>query len=234
MAILTGSVSGVVVVDVDVHAVNGYVAFRRAREAGLLPAPLTVVRTPTSGMHLYYPAATDTGQRSWQAAKAGIDLLGDGGYVVVPPSRLRLNGVLRPYEVHMTRTSDSEPLDADRLREFLRPRVLIRLPIRPAVPARPGDVARIAAFVGRLVEGERNSGLFWAACRLVERGLSPDEAIDTLGPPAEAVGLPRREVETTVRSAYRNAASAPTPTPRRPRPLERRVPVQASPAMRGL
>lgn len=54
LAIPTGAASGVVVVDVDVHKVNGYPAFRRATRAGLLPEPLAVVTTPTGGRHLYY------------------------------------------------------------------------------------------------------------------------------------------------------------------------------------
>lgn len=234
LAVPTGTISGVVVVDVDVHAVNGYTAFRRARQHGLIPPPLAVVRTPTGGMHLYYPTAPGVEQRSWQAAKAGIDFRGDGGYVVAPPSRLQVQRALRSYEVHMLRTGDVEPVDALRLREFLRPPRPIRTRTRAIGPARPGDVTRISAFVGTLVEGERNSGLFWAACRLVERGLPPEETLAALGPRAEAVGLPRWEIETTVLSAYRNAASAPTPTPRRPGPLERREPVRASPAGRGL
>lgn len=71
IAIPTGTTSRVVVVDVDVHSVDGYAAFRRARHEGLLPAPLAVIRTPTGGMHLYYPAAADSDERSWQAAKPG-------------------------------------------------------------------------------------------------------------------------------------------------------------------
>lgn len=234
LAVPTGTISGVVVVDVDVHAVNGYAAFRRARQHGLIPAPLAVVRTPTGGMHLYYPAASGGSQRSWQAAKAGIDFRGDGGYVIVPPSRLRVQWALRSYEVHMLRTDDVEPVDALRLREFLRPPRPIRARTGAIGPARPSDVTRISAFVGTLVEGERNSGLFWAACRLVERGLSPDEALGALGPPAEAIGLPGWEIETTVLSAYRNTTASPTRTTSTPDPFTRPESPRASPAGRGL
>lgn len=233
IAIPTGTTSRVVVVDVDVHSVDGYAAFRRARHEGLLPAPLAVIRTPTGGMHLYYPAAADSDERSWQAAKAGIDLRGNGGYVIVPPSRLRVHRVHRPWEVHVLSADDIEPVDAALLREFLRPRRPLRASSHSVRPARPGDVARITAFVGTLVEGERNSGLFWAACRLVERGLSPEETLDALSPPAEAVGLPGWEVETTVRSAYRTAQAAPARLVHGLRSDVRRE-ARASPTARGL
>ena len=41
-----------------------------------------LVRTPTGGMHAYYPATPDVTQPCWQAARAGVDFRGDGGYVI--------------------------------------------------------------------------------------------------------------------------------------------------------
>src|SRR5690625_5580704 len=45
LAIPTGAASGVVVVDIDVHKVDGYAAFGRAARSGLLSEPLAVVTT---------------------------------------------------------------------------------------------------------------------------------------------------------------------------------------------
>jgi hypothetical protein len=73
-------------------------------------------------------------------------------------------------------------------------------------------VGRIVPWVGTLVEGERNRGLFWAACRLAEHGLSPAEAFDALRSPAQDVGLSEREIAVTVRSAYHTAQPTPTDT----------------------
>jgi hypothetical protein len=58
-------------------------------------------------------------------------------------------------------------------------------------------------------EGERNRGLFWASCRLAEAGMSLPEMVDALAPAGERVGLAPREVETTIRSAYRVAHARP-------------------------
>ncbi|HMS37482.1 MAG TPA: bifunctional DNA primase/polymerase, partial [Arachnia sp.] len=84
----TGAASGVVAVDVDVHGpVDGRVAWRRASAAGLVDGAGLLVRTPTGGAHAYFPATSGTEQRSWQAASAGVDFRGDGGYIIAPPSR---------------------------------------------------------------------------------------------------------------------------------------------------
>ena len=74
LAIPTGRASGVVVVDVDVHGrVNGYEAAARAKHAGLLSGWELMARTPSGGMHLYFPVTDAVEQRSWQSAGAGID-----------------------------------------------------------------------------------------------------------------------------------------------------------------
>jgi len=72
----TGWVSGVVVVDVDVHGpVNGFKAYNRAARAGLVSGWQVLVETPSGGMHAYFPTA-DAEQRCWQSATSGIDFRG--------------------------------------------------------------------------------------------------------------------------------------------------------------
>ena len=234
LALPTGRVSGVVVVDVDVHGANGFDAFHTARAAGLLPRPLVVVRTPSGGMHLYYPARQSVEQRSWQAARSGIDFRGNGGYIITPPSRVQVDGVLRAYEVVELHADATAPVDAARLRNFLDPKPPERIRTLRPVLSHGGGVERIASWVGTLMEGERNRGLFWAACRLAERGLAPADALDVLRSPAEAVGLSEREVVTTVRSAYRTTQPAPTRPASMSGPFVRRDPIRAVPDGRRL
>ena len=231
LAIPTGRASGLVVVDVDVHGVNGFDAFRRARDAGLLPRPLAMVRTPSGGMHLYYPASPSIKQRSWQAAKAGIDFRGDGGYIITPPSQVQVDGARRMYEV-VELHADAQPVDAARLRAFLDPKPPESPCIRRPVLSGAERVGRIVSWVGTLVEGERNRGLFWAACRLAEHGLPPVEAFDALRDPAQTVGLSEREVAVTVRSAYRTTQPTPVSSTSSPDSFARRDPQHASPARR--
>jgi len=205
-----GAISGVVVVDVDVHGpADGRAAWRRASEAGLVDGAGLLVRTPTGGTHAYFPATHGVEQRSWQAANAGVDFRGDGGYIIAPPSRRTIDGTLRRYEIADLAAHSVGPVDATRLRDFLDP--------RPAPPTRNDagavevDAERLAAWVASRGEGERNRGLFWAACRLAENGTPPADALGALAPAAAQAGLSEREIATTVRSAYRATQPAPEP-----------------------
>lgn len=204
----TGAASGVVVVDVDVHGpIDGRAAWRRASEAGLVDGAGLLVRTPTGGAHAYFPATSDTEQRSWQAANAGVDFRGDGGYIIAPPSRRTIDGTLRRYEIADIAAHSVGPVDAAHLRDFLDPRPSPSTRNDGAVVA--VDAERLASWVASRGEGERNRGLFWAACRLAENGAPPADALGALGPAAAEAGLSEREITTTVRSAYRTAQPAP-------------------------
>ncbi len=205
----TGAVSGVVVVDVDVHAAGtGYPAFERARAAGLVDAWGLLVRTPSGGLHAYFPHQPGREQRSWQIPGQHVDFRGDGGYIVAPPSRIAAaNGDTRSYAVIAVAQHQPRSLDADQLRRFLDPpRTVVGPASLPAIGARPD---KLAAWVATRPEGARNHGLFWAACRMVEDGHRYDATLSALGEAARAAGLPEREAETTIRSAYRIAARRP-------------------------
>ena len=85
----------------------------------------------------------------------------------------------------------------------------------PTKGCRPDALARTVALTP---EGGRNRALFWASCRMVENGLSHADVMGWLGPAAQYAGLPDREIETTVDSAFRIASrlgpgSRPGPTP---------------------
>ncbi len=213
IAIPTGAVSGVEVVDVDVHPTGtGFPAFRAAHAEGHAAGWGALVRTPSGGIHAYYPAETSRTQSSWQAAPAHVDFRGAGGYIIAPPSVIvRPNGVRAPYRLIVTSGAPAVPVDAGRLRDFLDPRTPIPLPrARTGREAgRGADAKVLASWVAARSEGERNRGLFWAACRLAEARTSPSAAVDALGPAAEHAGLGAREIMTTIRSAYRATHAAP-------------------------
>lgn len=230
----TGAVSGVVVVDVDIREdVDGRESMRRALDAGRAGVPVFTVVSPSGGRHGYYPATPGVVQRSWQAARAGVDFRGDGGYIVIPPSHTPVGS----YRLVTVRQGAAAGIDSDALRDFLDPRPALRprAADRGMAQSEPGVVvSRLAAWVAGLSEGERNRGLFWAACRAAEHDITPATAVDVLGAAAAEAGLGPREIATTVRSAYRTThpttSTAPKPTePAAASPV--RVPVGAG---RGL
>lgn len=216
LGVPTGGTSGMVVVDVDVHgSADGRIAFDRASRAGLVGGWALLVRTPSGGLHALYAATPGVDQRSWQAAAAGVDFRGDGGYIIAPPSVRVIDGTVARYEVINAR-ADLGCLDAARLREFLDPRPEPAA-VRGGAGLRGNDVARLAAWVAGRGEGERNRSLFWAACRLAENGVPTSDALDVLTTAASQAGLSEREITTTVRSAYRLVPPAPR-SPSRPDP----------------
>lgn len=197
----TGAISGVDVVDIDVHeGGSGFAGFERARRAGLVGSWAWLVRTPSGGVHAYYPHGAD--QRSWALAGAHIDFRGDGGYVIAPPSRVRTPpGVVRAYELILVARRFPAPVDAAALRELLAP----PRPERPINAAQVVGAApeRLAEWVASRPEGGRNGGLFWAACRMVEEGFDHASVLGLLGEAARSAGLGEREAAATIGSAFR-------------------------------
>ncbi|WP_243073691.1 bifunctional DNA primase/polymerase [Microbacterium sp. SS28] len=195
----TGRTSGIDVVDVDVKADGtGFPMLHLAVDQGLLDGELARVRTPSGGLHIYFPAAGP--QRCWQAARSHIDFRGEGGYVVVPPSSALTSGGTKSYSPFSLSSSEARSIDAAALRDFLDPR-----PIRDAraqTDSMNGEV--LSRWVSRLREGERNHGLFWAACRLSEAGVIADAIVEVLGPAAARIGLEANEIERTIYSACRH------------------------------
>jgi len=86
LAIRTGAPSGLVVVDVD-PAHGGTAGLAQLTTDGLAP-PTRFVRTGSGGLHLYYrhPGPHTAILNSAGRIGSGIDVRGDGGYVVAPPS----------------------------------------------------------------------------------------------------------------------------------------------------
>jgi len=208
IGIPTGPASGLEVVDVDVKGEEprGPESWQRATEAGLLDGWVAHVVTPSGGLHAYYPAA-EIEQRSWASGNAQLDFRGTAGYIIAPPSRTLVNGEVVAYQLLELSPDLAQPVDAGALREFLDPR-----PQRASWQSRPfrgtleERTQRIAAWLGGRGEGERNQGLYWASCRLAENGATLSDAFAALGPVAENIGLPPREIERTIRSAYRGPA----------------------------
>lgn len=90
IGIVTGAVSGLIVIDVDVRHGGAAALEQLEREHG--PVPATVeCRTGGGGRHLYFGHPGGI-LRNKVGLAPGIDIRGDGGYVVAPPS-LHASGV---------------------------------------------------------------------------------------------------------------------------------------------
>jgi hypothetical protein len=97
VAIVTGAVSGLIVLDVD-PAHGGDEALNDLEMIyGHLPQTVEVV-TGSGGRHVYFRHPGSTVPNSAGKVGAGLDVRGDGGYVVAPPS-LHISGRRYEWEV---------------------------------------------------------------------------------------------------------------------------------------
>jgi hypothetical protein len=87
---------------------------------------------------------------------------------------------------------------------------------------------RLAEWMGRQHESNRNDGLFWAANRALEAGLTD---LDELAEAARKTGLEEREIARTLASARRHTGCSLDPEPptsRAPEPASRQPEAEAS------
>lgn len=163
IGIATGSVSGLVVIDEDLDedkGLNGYEAVTDwERINGHLPATVQCI-TGRGGYHLYYQYdGTDIKNRA--GILDGVDVRGEGGYVIAPPS-MHPNGTEYQWEDAPDEV-DLAPIDAT-VRRFLF-----------GESEKPKTAADFK-LPDRIQSGERNDTLFRLACSMQSQGL-PDAAI---------------------------------------------------------
>ena len=105
VGIVTGRISGLIVLDVDPRHFGDDTLFDMERAYGPLPHTVESI-TGSGGRHIYfaYPGRVT---RNVDGLATGLDLKGDGGVVVAPPS-VHPSG--RRYEWEVSHHPDSTPL----------------------------------------------------------------------------------------------------------------------------
>ena len=184
----TGSRSDVFVFDVDPRHGGWEALGTLEAEHGPLPETLTF-RTPSGGLHFYFNHVEGVSNKTGKLP-VGIDIRGDGGYVIVPPSK--------GYTVERRAPVADAP---DWLLEALRDE-----PRKPSGPARSqpqtcipddgepihegGRDQTLARICGRLHDGTRDEGELEVALQVVNetRCIPP---------------LPPEQVRKIARSIYR-------------------------------
>jgi hypothetical protein len=209
LAAVTGSVSGIVVVDVDDDAA-------RSRVEAVCGWPETVTVRTSKGWHLWFQRpGGDRGNRV-RVQDVRLDARADRGYAVVPPS-VHPSGHVYTWEISPWDYAGGMWPPAkmpEGLQDLLwepppRPR---RFPLAVGGSHGNGYVAAAvnaeAAAVASAGEGSRNDTLNKAAFalgRFVKGGeLAASQAEQTLLSAAAAAGLPEREARATVWSGLRS------------------------------
>lgn len=181
VAITCGEASGLVVLDVDPPAGEASLAALEDQHYKL--PPTLEARTPRGGRHLYFSLVPGQAVRN-SAGKLGpgLDVRGEGGYVLAPPTPCYA----------WVRKCKPEPLP-----EWLA--ALISVPA--TAPSSAG-----ANEAGKIAEGQRNVALTSLAGTMRRRGMTPEAITAALlaenatrcDPP-----LAEAEVETIARSVAR-------------------------------
>ena len=193
-------------IGVDLDTTSGTDSSAALRELALrhlFTIPETVVvLTPSGGRHLWLSGPPDTAVPNSAGRLApGIDIRGAGGYLVGPGSRTE-HGVYgtAPGTAHLA----PAPCPLSLLRLLLPP------PRSPAPrAASPGQQGQgLVQFVRAAHEGQRNTRLFWAACRAYENGFGA-RLTEALVDAAVRTGLTEREARSTITSASRMTAHRP-------------------------
>jgi len=208
---ITGAVSGTAVFDVD--SVSAREVLTQACGGSL---PTTVTTQTKRGPHVWFAHPGGEVSNRVRVGGAALDLRGDGGYVVVPPSVHPVDG--SPYTWQVSPDEVWPPAKIPQsLLLLLRPSRLVTTTSRPQLPG--GRYAKVVleretAIVRAAPEGERNHTLNRAAfsiARLVACGEMPArEAAHFLAAAGVTAGLPLLEARRTVTSAF-HARGAPCP-----------------------
>jgi len=168
IGIVTGAISGIVVLDIDSQ--HGGDASLEALERQYDPIPVTVeCRSGGGGRHLYF-AHPSVLVRNKVGLAPGVDLRGDAGYVVAPPS-LHAPGAHYTWREHRgPRDTSLAPLPAWLLRQVME---------------EAGRVGRPTSHWRRLVregvsEGERNNMVASLAGHLLRHGVDAAVVMELL------------------------------------------------------
>lgn len=211
VGIRTGAESGLVVVDIDGKA--GAETLRALIDRhGRFEA--LWVRTGSGGWHAYLAHPGVAVPNSNRRLGAGLDLRGDGGYVVAPPSR-HVSGETYQW----LRARRDPPPMPDWLVELTRPPARSQAQEGAQVDRMRLSTYAEAALCGEAEDvaaaplGQRNSRLNLAAFRLgqlVGASLLTEDAVsDALRSAATSAGLAPREASATIRSGLLAGRSNP-------------------------
>jgi hypothetical protein len=189
IGIATGAISGILVIDIDGIDAEAELA-KLERDHGALPASVEVITARGRHVYLRWPEAAVRNSASRLAP--GIDIRGDGGYVIAPPS-------IHPSGRRYMWSVDSASAFAEPPLWLLN---LIAAPAAGAAAPTPPSTWRDLVRDG-VGEGARNDRLARLAGHLFRRFIDPLVALELLlafnmdkcRPP-----LPDAEVETIVAS----------------------------------
>jgi hypothetical protein len=205
VGVATGAMSGNSVLDLDKKHRPAH-EWWAAHKDRLLPT--RVHRTRSGGLHLIFRHREGIRNSEGLIAK-GVDTRGEGGYCIWWPGAgvaVLSDPGIQPWPEWLTIQAPPPALPSISTRA-----IAARGDLRPTLHRAKG----ILRTVMQASEGERNRVLFWAACRARDMYVAAEldhpaamQVLDLLREAAARAGLPQRETERTITSAFRSRAAA--------------------------
>jgi len=200
-----GSESGFFVIDVDPRN-QGDVSIRAMAAAGNAFPYGPRQKTGNGGWHLLFQYEDWIKNARGKLAK-GVDVKKAGGFILVAPSWTRASdqGPGGPYRWEVSPFEVPIPRAPAWLKEKLLP------PPPPRFEGRivgPQDIRPLLDVAAHAQNGNRNSALYWAACRAAEAGTLTTSVKSALISAALAAGEELPKAISTVESAARKGKAA--------------------------
>lgn len=166
IGIATGTVSGILVVDVDAHKGG----METLAKLGLVPT-LTAI-TGNGGRHIIYAIPAGVNIKSACERWPGVDIKCEGGYIVAPGS-IHPNGNHYAWELRDTSLTVAMPIQSSLVRSLLMARAEDKARARSVIKRGRLSIETMA----RIDAGERNQRFASLAGLLRSRDYSLDDAL---------------------------------------------------------
>lgn len=184
IAVITGKISGIVAVDIDTNRGGNPHKVFEDHPTGLIS------RTGSGGYHLLYTYPQGVDNVANRVGKDGIDIRGDGGYIIAPPS-IHVSG--KAYEFIANKAMEEAPDWACHPVEITE--------------ERDSNAKWLSELLQGISSGGRNDGCARLAGYYADKGIVKDAALIMLQQWNERNDPPLSisEIETTVKSVYKTA-----------------------------
>lgn len=195
--------SNLVVIDLDNHqeGINGIIEWMKITADEDVPETFSVI-TPNNGIHYYFLDTTNGRiKNSTNKLANGIDVRANGGYVVGPGSKIKVNGIIEEYIIQdnveiaplpkFLEKALLEDIASDKIVEYSQSGVNVENEIQLSITS---------LFSTNV--GSRNESLNKESYRLGRLGIDFQSVSSRLLYAAKAIGLEDEEINNTIKSGF--------------------------------
>ncbi|MEQ9582430.1 MAG: bifunctional DNA primase/polymerase [Arenibacter sp.] len=211
VAIATGHRSGIWVLDIDckngvdgIDSLYSHLNKDEPKLMSLFENPYVI--TPSGGIHIYFAWEPELQLRNSAALLPGIDIRGEGGYVLAPPSVCYVNGERTPYRWQNSPTALG-PAPSWLLSDIADLKQRRKSPSPTKEESRTEPRFDVSTVLHGLPQGRRDDGIYKYAAHLKGVGIPYDIAVGFIREAAARCTPPfdQKVAEEKVIRIYKNS-----------------------------